>query len=107
MDSSAKAKVTRFGENEIEASVSTKENGMLFFSEVYYPAWHAYLDGKETKLYRAFTSLRAVEVPKGDHTIVLKYESDAFKTGSMVTLATLGLSLAALGVFAFGKKKIV
>ena len=92
-DSSAKTKVTRFEENEIEASVSTKENGMLFFSEVYYPAWHAYIDGKETKLYRAFTSLRAVEVPKGDHTIILKYESDAFKTGSMLTLATLGLSL--------------
>lgn len=105
LDSSAKPKVTRFEENEIEASVSTKENGMLFFSEVYYPAWHAYIDGKETKLYRAFTSLRAVEVPKGDHTILLKYESDAFKTGSMVSLATLGISLAALGIFAFGKKR--
>ncbi len=104
-DSSAKAAVSNFSENEIEAKVSTKENGMLFFSEVYYPAWHAYIDGKETKLYRAFTSLRAVEVPKGDHTIIMKYESDAFKTGSMVTLATLGISIVALGVFAFGKKK--
>lgn len=104
-DSSAKAQVTRFGENEIEAKVLTKENGMLFFSEVYYPAWHAYIDGKETKLYRAFTSLRAVEVPKGEHVIILKYESDAFKTGSMVTLATLGLSLAALGVFMIRKMK--
>ncbi len=106
VDSSSKAQVTRFETNEIEAKVLTNENGMLFFSEVYYPAWHAYIDGKETKLYRAFTSLRAVEVPKGEHTVVLKYESDAFKTGSMLTLATLGLSLAALGVFAFGKKKL-
>ncbi len=104
VDSSSKAQVTRFETNEIEAKVSTKENGMLFFSEVYYPAWHAYIDGKETKLYRAFTSLRAVEVPKGEHTIILKYESDAFKTGSMLTLATLGLSLAALGFFVLRKK---
>jgi hypothetical protein len=105
-DSSSKAQVMRFETNEIGAKVSTKENGMLFFSEVYYPAWHAYIDGKETKLYRAFTSLRAVEVPKGEHLVVMKYESDAFKTGSMITLATLGLSLAALGIFAFGKRKL-
>ena len=105
LEKAGEPKVTRSEENEIEAKVTTKENGMLFFSEVYYPAWHAYIDGKETKLYRAFTSLRAVEVPKGDHTIVLKYESDAFKTGSMVTLATLGLSLAALGFFSIKKKK--
>ncbi|MFI5264665.1 MAG: hypothetical protein ACHQM6_09130, partial [Candidatus Kapaibacterium sp.] len=45
VDSSAKAQVRRFETNEIEAEVSTKENGMLFFSEVYYPAWHAYIDG--------------------------------------------------------------
>jgi len=99
------AHVTRFEENEIEAKVSTEVNGMLFFSEVYYPAWHAYIDGKETKLYRAFTSLRAVEVPKGDHIIILKYESDAFKTGSMVTLGTLGLSLIGLGFFFVKKPK--
>jgi hypothetical protein len=105
VDSSATANVSRFEENEIEAKVSTKENGMLFFSEVYYPAWHAYIDGKETKLYRAFTSLRAVEVPKGEHTIVLKYESDAFKTGSLMTIITLGISLAGLGFFVFAKKK--
>jgi len=104
-DSSAKAQVSNFSENEIEAKVSTKENGMLFFSEVYYPAWHAYIDGKETKLYRAFTSLRAVEVPKGDHTVVLKYESDAFHTGSMITLATLALSVLGLGAVLLGKKK--
>ena len=75
------SRVAHRSESEIEAKVTSKENGMLFFSEVYYPAWHAYIDGKDTKLYRAFTSLRAVEVPKGDHTILLKYESDAFKTG--------------------------
>jgi hypothetical protein len=97
--------ITPRDDNEIEAKVSTKENGMLFFSEVYYPAWHAYIDGKETKLYRAFTSLRAVEVPKGEHTIILKYESDAFKTGSMVTLATLICSIGALGIFLIRKNK--
>ena len=80
---------------------------MLFFSEIYYPAWHAYIDGKETKLYRAFTALRAVEVPKGEHTIVLKYESDAFRTGSMITLITLVGSIVGLVVVSRKKKESV
>jgi hypothetical protein len=95
-DPNAKDSVIHFGENEITASVSTASNAMLFFSEIYYPAWKAYLDGKPVKLYRAFTSLRAVEVPSGNHTVVLRYESSAFALGSMVTIITLVLAIGAL-----------
>ncbi len=105
-DPAAKDTISRYETDEIEAKVTTAENGMLFFSEIYYPAWHAYIDGKETKLYRAFTDLRAVEVPKGTHTIVLKYESDAFKTGSIITLITLAGSIVAM-VFVSRKRPVV
>ncbi len=97
-DPNAKAAVTKYGDNEITASVTTASNAMLFFSEIYYPAWKAYVDGHPAKLYRAFTSLRAVEVPAGTHTIVLRYESSAFAMGSMITIFTLVLSLGGLGV---------
>jgi uncharacterized membrane protein YfhO len=103
-DSSAQTKITRYEMNEIEVKVSTKANGMLFLSEVNYPAWKATVDGKDAKIYKAFTTLRAVEVPAGEHTVIMRYESDAFKTGSMITLATLVLSLGGLGFFVFGKK---
>jgi hypothetical protein len=103
-DPASKVQVARYEMNEIEVKVSTAENGMLFLSEVNYPAWKATLDGKDAKIYSAFTTLRAVEVPKGEHTIVMRYESDAFKTGSMVTLATLILSLGGLGYFVFKKR---
>lgn len=96
-DPNAKAVVTKYGDNEITVSVTSASNAMLFFSEIYYPAWKAYLDGSPVKLYRAFTSLRAVEVPAGTHTIVLRYESSAFAMGSMMTVITLMLSLGCLG----------
>ncbi len=102
-DPTAKAEVTRYETDEVEAKVTTNENGMLFFSEIYYPSWHVYIDGKETKLYRAFTALRAVEVPKGTHTVILKYESSAFHSGSLITLITLGATVLGL-VFASIKK---
>ena len=99
-------KIKKYSQNEITTTVHTASNGMLWFSEVYYPAWKAYVDDKPAKIYRAFTSLRAVEVPAGDHRVVLKYESDAFATGSMITIATLLLTVAGfVATFVIGKKK--
>ena len=95
-DPNAKAAIAKYGDNEITAQVTTASNAMLFFSEIYYPAWKAYIDGHPVKLYRAFTSLRAVEVPAGMHTIVLRYESSAFATGSIITIVTLLLSFGGL-----------
>jgi uncharacterized membrane protein YfhO len=103
VDSTATASVTSFESDKIDAKVHTGQNGMLFFSEVYYPAWHAYIDGKETKLYRAFTALRAVEVPSGDHIVELRYESSAFKNGSYITLTTLIASV--LGLVLVSRKR--
>ncbi len=104
-DPAAKAIITSYGQNEIKLNVTTASNGMLWLSEVYYPAWKAYVDDKPVKIYRAFTSLRAIEVPAGSHTVVLRYESDAFKTGSMITLVTLLLSLGGLGFVLFRGKR--
>ncbi len=97
-DPNAKDSVTKFGDNEIVTQVTTASNAILFFSEIYYPAWKAYLDGHPVKLYRAFTSLRAVEVPAGTHSVVLRYESSAFAMGSMITIITLLLSAGVLVV---------
>jgi hypothetical protein len=101
-------KIKKYSQNEITTTVHTASNGMLWFSEVYYPAWKAYVDDKPAKIYRAFTSLRAVEVPAGDHQVVLRYESDAFATGSTITIATLLLTIAGfVATFVIGKKNPV
>jgi len=98
--------ITSYTQNEITTRVKTASNGMLFFSEVYYPAWKAYVDGKPVKLYRAFTSLRAIEMPAGEHTVTMRYESSAFGTGSTISLITLLVSLGGLAFFSIaGRKK--
>ncbi len=97
VDSTGVASITKYSENEITTSVKTSSNAILFFSEIYYPEWRAYIDNRPAKILRAFTSLRAVEVPSGQHTVVMRYESSAFATGSLVTMVTLLLSLGGLG----------
>jgi uncharacterized membrane protein YfhO len=64
-------------------------------SEVYYPAWKAYVDGERVPLYRADYLIRAVPVPAGEHTVELRYESWTLRLGTVVSLLA-GLILAAL-----------
>jgi uncharacterized membrane protein YfhO len=38
------------------------------------PGWHAYIDGKEVRLFRADSYMRAVCVPAGEHKVSFRFE---------------------------------
>jgi uncharacterized membrane protein YfhO len=105
VDSNPTVKFIRYQQNEIEIEVTTASNGMLFLSEVYYPSWHAEIDGKPAKIYKAFTTLRAVEVPVGKHIISLRFESDSFSRGKYITLSVLLITFGAFGFLQMKKRK--
>jgi hypothetical protein len=96
-DSASKdrASVTGYEAGQIELETSTGAPGLLVLSEVYYPAWSAYVDGERVPLYRADYLLRAVPVPAGEHAVELRYESWTLRLGTVVSLLS-GLALAAL-----------
>ena len=67
-------------------------NNLLLLSEVYYPAgWKAYIDGKPTRIYRADYFLRAILVPKGEHTISLEFKPRIYTLGRNLTLWSNGI----------------
>lgn len=96
---------TEYKDNSLQYTSNSDEAGLMCFSEIWYPAWKAYVDGKEAKLYRINYCLRGVEVPAGSHTVEMRFESESFHTGRTITMATLLLSLGALGFVQFRKKK--
>jgi hypothetical protein len=93
-----RAVIMEYGADEIELETSTGARGLLVLSEVYYPAWKAYVDGEPVPLHKADYLLRAVPVPAGDHTIELRYESRTLQLGIAISLAA-SLALAALAFF--------
>ena len=69
-------------------------------SDNYYPGWKAYIDGKETKIYRANYTFRAIVLPKGNHQIRFSYEPESLRVGTLISLSSLGiLMLIAIRTF--------
>jgi hypothetical protein len=94
-DSSLTAlKCTSYENNYFSYDVNAATPSLLVLSEMWYPAWQAYLDCKPVNILRANFSFRALAIPAGDHKVEMRYESKAFSTGLMISIFTLAFALA-------------
>ena len=59
------------------------------------------MDGERTPMFRAYTTLRALQIPAGEHDVVIRYEPWSFRLGAGISL----LSLLALGGWAVWQVK--
>ncbi len=92
----------------IKVEVKATGNNLLLMSEMYYPAgWKAYIDGKETPIFKTNYAFRSVVVPKGEHTVEFKFTSDGFETGRTLSIATNIVTVLAfvIGLFLERKRK--
>lgn len=85
--------------DELEYKAGLNEQSFAVFSEIYYPkGWKAYVDNDQVEILRANYVLRALELPKGKHTITFKFEPEAYYIGNTVTLVScIILLLVVLG----------
>ncbi len=108
VDSTATIQLKEFKPNYLKYESSNANDGLAVFSENYYEqGWNAYIDGNLAPHLRVNYVLRALEIPKGNHTIEFKFEAEVVKTGSKVALASsfiFGILLL-LGTFYTFKKK--
>ncbi|MFH0921935.1 MAG: YfhO family protein [Fibrobacterota bacterium] len=88
-DSLGSVRVVSFKPERIELAILANDNSLLFASEVFYPAWHALLDGKEVPIFRTNYLFRGVDIPKGGHTLVFEYRSKALVTGAKASAGAL------------------
>jgi uncharacterized membrane protein YfhO len=69
-------------------SVQAQQAGILVVSDIYYPAWNAYVDNQPAHVYRADFTLRGVAVPSGNHIVEFRYESALLQIGGALSLIT-------------------
>lgn len=82
------ATISFYSPNKIVVQVNLSHPGFLVLSEVWYPGWRAYDNGKEIEVLRTNYVLRSVYLERGDHTIEFVYDPLTFKIGKYVSLIT-------------------
>jgi hypothetical protein len=83
-------------DNQVIIKANLSADGYLFLSDSFYPGWKAFVDKKETKIYRANYTFRAVFVPEGEHEVKFLFQPQSFKMGLRVSIFTLFILVALL-----------
>ncbi len=76
--------------NYLEIRTSASSPKLLFISDVFDSGWHASVNGKEEKIFRANYAFRAVSVPSGDSTVRFWYLPKEFLIALIISAVTLG-----------------
>jgi uncharacterized membrane protein YfhO len=66
--------------------------GVLVVSEAYFPGWQATIDGNLTPVFTVHGALLGLELPPGQHDVVLTYRPPVLMAGGLVTALALVLS---------------
>jgi len=99
--------MTKYNPDEITYDVNVKGKQLIVFSEVFYPeGWTATVDGKTTEILKVNYLLRAIEVPDGQHKVVLSFDLPKYHTLNKASfIACIALIVAFIGVLYFELKK--
>lgn len=104
--------LTSYAPNKLEYSYSSANGGLAVFSEIYYPAgWTATIDGKdELEILRANWTLRALDLPAGNHSLTFTFRPESYYTGKTISLCTsltiwIVLAAAIAGQIVMNRKK--
>ena len=93
--------------NHLVYNVTSKNGGIIVFSEIYYPGWTATVDGVQAELGRANYILRALNVKPGKHEVVLDFHPASLRKTEGIAYASYGVLalILALGIFMEWKKR--
>lgn len=86
------AEITFYAPHRVVVEADLNDDGFVVLSDTYYPGWKAFVDGRETRIYRANYLFRAVPVSQGEHVVEFRYNPPSIRLGlaiSMVALAIL------------------
>lgn len=77
--------ITEFKHHNIKGKIAVDSSRMLLFTIPFDPGWHAFVDGKEVPVEMIDIGFTGLMLPKGEHTIELKFVPRGQKLGTIVS----------------------
>jgi len=74
-----------------QISTNSDAGALLLVAESDYPGWQAKVDGEVVDNYRAYTTIRSICVPAGEHIVEWSYQPKSFLIGGVISLVALAL----------------
>lgn len=94
-------------DNRKLVQVDTDGQGLLFVSDINFPGWRVFVNGKQEKIITANYNLMAVPIRQpGIHVVEFRYEPDSFRIGKMLSLGSGVVLVLILAFKLFSKKEI-
>jgi len=99
----ANVRLTCYTPRYLNYEYSSSKDGVIVFSEIYYPfGWKASIDGEAVDHYRVDYTLRALDVPAGEHKIHFEFDPDSVRIGDTIAIVLVCLMyLIILGLICF------
>ncbi|MHC1749541.1 MAG: YfhO family protein [Cellulosilyticaceae bacterium] len=97
--------IKEINNNSIIAKISTDEDTFINMTQCYYPGWNVYVDGEKSKIYKVNNVIQGVEVPKGTHQVIFKFEPKSLYIGMTITGITILIIIILLKKRSIGDSK--
>ena len=104
-ESTSIVKLTAYEPNQLTYDVRSATGGIVVFSEIFYPEWTATVDGKPVEIGRVDYVLRALNVDKGHHKVVLTFDPKSVKQTETVAYLSYGVLLLVVLFAVYFKRK--
>lgn len=85
-EGSGSAEIISYAPEAVTIKTDASSPKLLFLSDVFDSGWKAFVDGKESRIYRADYDFRAVGISAGKHTVEFRFAPDEFRWGIMLSI---------------------
>lgn len=98
--------IMKMSDSHLTGSFTAGENQKLMFTIPYDEGWSLYVDGQKTELKKVLDVFMLADVNPGEHTYEMKFVPEGLKSGSVLSLIGLLMSLLLLliSVISIGRR---
>jgi hypothetical protein len=100
-------RIVESGLTRVRIEVEAVRSAWLVLNDLYYPGWRAWVGRRQTPIYLANRTVRAVYVPAGHHTVTFEYRPRSLAVGLLVSGATAAVWAASAMVWWMLRRRAV